>query len=70
MYPKLNGLMFVFVPESGSTDNAAGDFYPGIPGGLGGEIIRMGMDDDGTSDNIPDLEPLIVKGRPCIALIG
>lgn len=42
----------------------------GIAGGLGGEIIRVFVDDDRAVEDIFDLEALVVKGIPCVALIA
>lgn len=47
-----------------SADNAAGNFFAGIPGGLCVEVIRHGMDDDRPSEDVPDTESVCDKGAP------
>ena len=55
----------VFFPNDTATD-----FFSGVSGGLGGEVIPLGMDDDGLPDNVVDGETLIVKRCPRIALVS
>ena len=53
-----------------AADNAAGDLPAGIPGWLGGEIIRIFVDDDRTVEDIFDLETFVIKSAPGVALVA
>ncbi len=48
----------------------AADLFAGVAGGLSGEVIPPGMNDDGFSYNILDCKAFVVKGRPDIALVS
>ena len=52
-----------------AADDAAGNLLTGITGGLCGEIIPITVDYDRTVYDIPDLEALVIKGTPGVALI-
>ena len=41
---------------------------PGITGRLGGEVVPVGMDDDGAADYIIHLKPFVVKYGPGVSL--
>ena len=49
--------------------DAAADFFAGVSGGLGGEVVPLGMDDDGLSYDLFDRKAFVVKSRPGIALV-
>lgn len=50
--------------------DSAADLFAGVAGGLGGEVIPLGMNDDGFSYDILDCKAFVVKGRPGIALVS
>lgn len=58
----------LFVPVLFGIDCAAGNHLPGITGRLGGEVIPVGMDDDGAADDIIHLKPFVVKCGPGVSL--
>ena len=47
-----------------ASDHPAGNHFPGIAGGLAGEIIGVPVDNDGSSADIFDLDPGIIKCSP------
>ena len=51
-------------------DHPAGDHFPGIAGGLAGEIIGVSVDNDGPSDDILDLDPVVIECSPGITMAG
>ena len=51
-------------------DHPAGDHFPGITGGLAGEIIGVPVDNDGSSDDIFDLDPVVIECSPGITMAG
>ena len=51
-------------------DDATGDFSAGIAGGLCQKIVRHGVDDDGSSQNLINGEAFVIKRGPCIAPVG
>ncbi len=52
------------------TNDAAADFFSGITGGLCGEVVSLGMNDDGTVKDFFYGKALIVKRLPGITLIA
>lgn len=55
---------------SRSPDNAAGDLCSGISCRLGGEIIRLAVDDDGAPQDLVNGKALVVEGDPGVTLIS
>lgn len=53
-----------------ASDHPAGNHFPGIAGGLAGEIIGVPVDNDGSSDDILDLDPVVIKCSPGITMAG
>lgn len=51
-------------------DDAAGNLGPGIPGGLGGEVVRACVDDDYLPQDLPHGKPVGEKGAPCPSVIA
>ncbi len=50
-------------------DFTASDFDAGISGGLGGKIVRTGMDNDGFAYNFFYSKTFVIKSRPGVPLI-
>ena len=51
-------------------NDATGNFGSGIAGWLGGEIIRIAVNDDCSSDDLAGTEFISQKCRKCIAIIS
>lgn len=51
-------------------DLSAGDFGSGAAGGLGGKIIRSGMDDDGFAEDVMNREAVCQKYLQGIAVVS
>lgn len=51
-------------------DFAASNFDAGISGGLGGKIVRIGMDNDRFTYNFFYSKTFVIKGRPGVPLIA
>ncbi len=51
-------------------DNSTGDFGTGVSGGLCGEIIRLGVNDDGTADDILQSKTSVKESAPGITGIA
>ena len=53
-----------------AADDAAGDFCPGISGGLCGKIVWVTVDDDGPADHFGDGETVGQDSHQRVAVIS
>ena len=55
---------------SDSANHAAADLLSRVSGGLGMEIIRIGMNHNGSAYDLPDPESVCEKLHMCLAAAG